>query len=45
MAVAAAETRTVYKLEQSWLVRLFDNKTFLICLCLFSPRRPCCSSS
>jgi multiple sugar transport system permease protein len=34
MAVAAAESRTVYNLQQSWLVRLFDNKPFLIFLCL-----------
>ncbi len=35
MAVAAVETRTTYKLDQSWLVRLFDNKPFLIAICLF----------
>ena len=34
MAVAAVETRTTYKLDQSWLVRLFDYKPFLIAICL-----------
>ncbi|CAM5762875.1 carbohydrate ABC transporter permease [Bosea minatitlanensis] len=34
MAVAAAESRTVHSLQQSWLVRLFDYKPFLIFLCL-----------
>lgn len=35
MAIAAVDTRTTYKLDQSWLVRLFDNKPFLIAVCLF----------
>jgi multiple sugar transport system permease protein len=35
MVVATAEPRVVYELKQSWLVRLLDNKTVLICLCLF----------
>lgn len=35
MAIAAVDTRTTYKLDQSWLVRLFDNKPFLIAICLF----------
>ena len=30
----AAETRTNYQLSQSWLVRLFDYKPFLIFICL-----------
>lgn len=34
MAVAAAESRTVHSPQQSWLVRLFDHKPFLIFVCL-----------
>ncbi len=34
MAVAAAESRTVHRPQQSWLVRLFDHKPFLIFVCL-----------
>lgn len=30
----AAEARAAHQLPQNWLVRLLDNKTFLICLCL-----------